>query len=151
MKITIINRTEFIHDRDALEGVCDWLGEEIDLDYGAVSLVFVDDGEISRLNEKFYHREGITDVLAFPYEEEAEIFLNPYQHRRQASEFGNSFSQETVENIIHALLHLAGYDHTEAGDRQHLKLQKTLMGKFEKKETGAVIAVENETGNSGEM
>ena len=92
-------------------------------------MVLVDDPEIFRLNEKYYGRAAVTDVLAFPYGGEfAELVLNPAQHARQAQEFGNSPAEEFLENILHGLLHLGGYDHTVEADRgRHLERQAELM------------------------
>ncbi|MGM0381276.1 MAG: rRNA maturation RNase YbeY [bacterium] len=131
MKIILINQTEFSLAESSLEKICLWLVGEIDFNPREVSLVFVDDKEISQLNEKYYGREGVTDVLAFPYgDDTAEIFLNLYQQRRQAADFANSFNEEVVENIIHAFLHLVGYDHTREDDGEHLARQAELMEKF---------------------
>jgi len=151
MEVTVVNRTEFSVNSKIIEDICDWLEGKIEPGYSEISLVFVNDREISRLNEKYYGREGPTDVLAFFYDREAEIFLNPYQHRRQAPEYDNSFSQELVENIVHAFLHLAGYDHTKEDDEEHLQLQKKLMIEFKNWQTGTVIENKNQTGSSGEM
>jgi len=143
MEITVINKTKFTLDNRELKVVCNWLEKEINSLPGEVSLVFIADEEISKLNKKFYHRQGVTDVLAFPYENNmAEIFLNPYQHRRQAEEYGNSFPEEVVENILHAFLHLAGYDHTENDDNRHLDRQQEVMNKFKKKTFKPLIAPE---------
>lgn len=128
-EITVTNRTDFKVRASGLEDLLELLESRLDSPPGELSFVFVGDEEISRLNVEYYGREGVTDVLAFPYEPDfAEIILNPYQHHRQADKFDNNLNQETVENIIHALLHLAGLDHTsEEDDGEHLDRQHNLM------------------------
>ena len=37
-----------------------------------VSLLFVDEGTIASLNQRFLHKEGPTDVLSFPIEDESD-------------------------------------------------------------------------------
>ncbi len=145
MEITAINRTGFNVDVAELEKLIELLEPEITSLPGEISVVFVDDPEISRLNEKYYGREGITDVLAFPYENNfSEIILNPYQHRRQAEKYDNTFNEETIENIIHALLHLAGYDHTSAEDgEKHLDRQHNLMDYIAESGFPPVISADN--------
>jgi probable rRNA maturation factor len=144
MKLTVNNHSDYSVKKQEVENFCRRLAGENGIDLPQeISVVFVDDETIARLNEKYYNRSGITDVLAFDYGEElAEIILNPSQHQRQAKQFDNSFSEEVAENIIHAFLHLSGYDHTREDDRQlHLKKQKELMEKYKKKPIPELIEI----------
>lgn len=123
------NQTEFRVDSGAVEWVCEWVRERVEGIPERVSVAFVGDDPMQRLHEQYYGERGTTDVLAFPYEDNtAEVVLNPDQHRRQAKQQNHTLNREVVENLIHALLHLAGYDHTGAGDGgAHLRRQKALL------------------------
>jgi probable rRNA maturation factor len=85
-----------------------------------LSVIFVDDSQMTEYNKSYLSREGTTDVLAFPYNETNEegkfnlgdIIISAETAERQAKELGHDFSYETDVLMTHALLHLAGFDHT---------------------------------------
>ncbi len=94
-----------------------------------VSLSFVTDEEIARLNESYRGKEGPTDVLSFECDgvddemaqfvglaaaevfELGDIVIAPDVAERQTAEFGTTFAQEINLLFVHGLLHLCGYDH----------------------------------------
>ena len=84
-----------------------------------VSLAVVDDTQISNYNRFYLNREGPTDVLAFPYNEITEegkynlgdIVISVETAESQALEMGHSLHHEMDVLMIHAVLHLLGYDH----------------------------------------
>ncbi len=98
-----------------------------------VSVTFVDDEEIARLNEEFRGKEGPTDVLSFECDgvdddlgfpdavedapfELGDVVIAPDVVERQADGFGNTFDQELFVMLVHGLLHLCGHDHIEDDD-----------------------------------
>jgi len=104
-----------------------------------VSIVFVSDSAIRRLNRQFRKKDYATDVLSFPNESEpfenenqsqlGEIVISVQRAAAQAKENGLTFSNEVEQLILHGLLHLCGYDHeTDNGEmnRLELKLRKKL-------------------------
>lgn len=129
MALPVHNGTEFRIDSEAVAWVCGWVRDRVDGIPEKLSVAFVGDDPMRRHHERYYGEEGTTDVLAFPYEDgTAEVILNPYQHRRQVKQEDHTLNEEVVENLIHALLHLAGYDHTQPEDGgEHLRRQKTLL------------------------
>ena len=93
-----------------------------------VSITFVDDEEIARLNEQYRGKVGPTDVLSFecdndPMPEEAfdlgeepvyelgDIVIAVDVAERQTAIYGTTFEREITILTIHGLLHLCGYDH----------------------------------------
>lgn len=98
-----------------------------------MSIVFVNDKRMTELNKRYRKVVKTTDVLSFPMFESkkefvrakeesglippeedifiGEIIINPYQVKRQASLYGNTFWDELLKVTIHGLLHLLGYDH----------------------------------------
>ena len=104
----------------------------------SVTIVFVGDAPIRRLNRDFRGRDQVTDVLSFPHEAEpfenavelGEIVISIPRAAAQAKENGLTFSNEVEQLILHGLLHLAGYDHeTDRGEMNRLELKlRTKLG-----------------------
>lgn len=142
MKTVVHNQTEFQVDTRRLERFCRELvdrtihGQSLE----ELSLALVDDQEMSRLNDEYYGADGTTDVLAFPYEGDAEIVLNPYEYSRRTEEGNTTLNEEFVENLVHALLHLAGYDHTKPSDQgEHLRRQQAVVDQLKQRELPRLI------------
>ncbi|AJC73410.1 rRNA maturation factor [Pseudothermotoga hypogea DSM 11164 = NBRC 106472] len=79
-----------------------------------VDVFFVGERTIRKLNETFRNVTGPTDVLTFVYKDGdlyGEVFLCPNVIAKNAREFGCGFEEELLRGVIHAALHLAGYDH----------------------------------------
>lgn len=83
-----------------------------------VTLAFVDDAHIHRLNKQFLDHDEPTDVLTFPYTEpaakklEGEVVIGYGVAQAQAAERGNALPAELTLYVIHGCLHLCGYDDT---------------------------------------
>lgn len=113
-----------------------------------VSITFVDDEEITRLNEEYRGKVGPTDVLSFECDglddvmeitegEEAEVFelgdivIAVDVVERQAEGYGNTFAEETELMLVHGLLHLCGYDHIEDDEAEEMEaLQNELLAEW---------------------
>jgi probable rRNA maturation factor len=91
------------------------------------------------LNRLWRHKQGTTDVLSFPAEQDefekteglrlGDVVISVEQAARQAKENGLTFDQEIAQLILHGLLHLCGYNHsTDSGemDRLELRLRRKL-------------------------
>jgi probable rRNA maturation factor len=93
-----------------------------------VSLLFVGEDQIATYNERFMHRAGATDVLAFPVEHLTpgevprtrpggpplnlgDVVIAPAIVRAQAETAGRPYREELELLVVHGLLHLLGYDH----------------------------------------
>ena len=98
-------------------------------------LVFVDEEEISEMNERFRGMEGPTDVLTFVYDDEdllGEIIVCPEVVERNAESFGVEPEEEMLRVVIHGALHLSGYDHEfdESRAEEMFKKQEKLLREF---------------------
>src|SRR3954454_7242445 len=82
----------------------------------SVSLAFVDNPTIHRLNKQFLDHDEPTDVLTFPLSGpdaktlEGEIVIGAEVARAQAAERGHDEQAELALYVIHGLLHLCGFD-----------------------------------------
>lgn len=124
------------------------LGEDFENAY--LSVNFVSDEQIKRLNSEFRKIDKVTDVLSFPnLQKKAEESLKNFQSdadfdtnmlflgdvvisknvaKAQAREFGHSMKREVCFLALHGLLHLLGYDHIEKDDEKIMnKLQDEIL------------------------
>jgi len=86
-----------------------------------VSLVFVSNAAIRKLNSTWRDKNAPTDVLSFPLNDIAppggmpwelgEIFISTEKALEQAKTFGHSVDRELAFLTVHGLLHLLGFDH----------------------------------------
>jgi len=83
-----------------------------------MSVAFLGDREMTSVNESYTGRKGTTDVLSFPLGENEitgavhhEILISLDRAKRQAKSKSVSLIQEVIRLLIHAVVHLAGYDH----------------------------------------
>lgn len=99
-----------------------------------LTVVFVSDHAMRKINRVARGKRETTDVLSFPSEqsdfEEAleptmgDIVISVEQAARQARENGLDLDQEIAQLILHGVLHLCGYDHeTDSGEMNRLELR----------------------------
>ncbi len=94
---------------------------EIDRKDGEVSVLFLDDKGIQKLNREYRGIDRPTDVLSFALNEGdlpdpnpevwGDIVISVGSAARQAKEAGHSFENEITRLLVHGALHLLGYDH----------------------------------------
>jgi probable rRNA maturation factor len=116
---------------------------ELKLGRREVTVCFVEDREIARLNGKFRGKPKPTDVLSFlangtgaasfPSENGAKVLgdiaISPQAARRNAKLFGRTLDDEIRILILHGVLHLAGYDH-EVDDGEMERIEMRLRKKL---------------------
>ncbi len=100
----------------------------------AITVAFVSDRAMRELNRLWQHKQGTTDVLSFPAEQDefeksegarlGDIVISIEQAARQAKENGLTLDNEIAQLILHGLIHLCGYDHaTDNGEMNRLELR----------------------------
>jgi rRNA maturation RNase YbeY len=85
----------------------------------ALSVEFIGDRRMRRLNAQYRGRDMTTDVLAFAMREApgprstllGDVVISVPRAARQAAEQGHALQQELAVLLIHGILHLLGYDH----------------------------------------
>ena len=115
-----------------------------------VSLNFVSDEEIQRLNKEFRNVDKVTDVLSFPNlnktpKEKLEKFKKSYDFdegllflgdivisknvaKAQAREYEHSLTREVCFLALHGFLHLLGFDHVKEEDERVMnKIQDKIL------------------------
>jgi len=95
-----------------------------------VSLVFVTDSQIRKLNERYRHKNKATDVLSFPMNVKdkrakllGDIVISADTAKRDAKKKGIRFEEELKFLLIHGFLHLLGYDH-EVSEREKKRMER---------------------------
>ncbi len=150
----ILNRQRAVRvARRPLELFLARVRRELGIGPADVTICFVSDAEIARMNQAFRKRRGPTDVLSFPAvarhapvrfhrrrkprsarRSNSEVFLgdvaiSPATARRNARKLGRTLPSELQILILHGVLHLLGYDHeTDRGemDRVEARLRQRL-------------------------
>jgi len=116
-----------------------------------LSLLLVDEGEMTNLHERWMDEPGPTDVLSFPMDELrpgrvdiepdddadpgmlGDVVLCPAVAERQAEEAGHTTQDELEMLCTHGILHLLGYDHAEPDEhREMFGLQGKLLDAWRK-------------------
>ncbi|MBR3840927.1 MAG: rRNA maturation RNase YbeY [Erysipelotrichales bacterium] len=150
MELTIINQTSEkkwnSYRKDfmkILSKTCEVL--KCDDDF-AMSLIFVDDGQIQEINREYREKDMPTDVISFalndvedPYDLEdtneiGDIFINVQAIVRQAMDYQHTYRREVCFLFTHGVLHLMGYDHMcEEDEKEMFALQDIILEDIAKK------------------
>jgi probable rRNA maturation factor len=136
--------------------------ERVDPD-AEVGLVFVDEQAITDLNRRFLDSDGPTDVLAFPLDDDGasigrdpdeggrgpgapadaleppvvlgDVVVCPSVALRHATGRGDTIDDELALLVVHGVLHLLEYDHTEPGDAERMQTrERELLAHFREHE-----------------
>ncbi len=99
---------------------------------GEIGVHLVGPAEMARVNWGFLRHEGSTDVLTFDHGSterhlHGECFICVADAEAQASEWKTTWSDELGRYLIHALLHLAGYDDLEPTARRVMKRRENAL------------------------
>lgn len=94
-----------------------------------ISVIFVDNEQIQKLNAQYRNKDVSTDVLSFPMGENGvydvnhatgakvlgDIVLSMEKAVEQSNRFGHSLEREVGYLTAHSMLHLLGYNHENGG------------------------------------
>jgi probable rRNA maturation factor len=107
-----------------------------------LSLTLTDDAAVQRLNREFRGVDAPTDVLSFPLlplEESpfvpppdgilhlGDVVLSYPRAVAQAAEYGHSVQRELGYLTVHGVLHLLGYDHESAADKERMRAREEAI------------------------
>ena len=157
MKILIENLQDKIEVLEGLKDnikkvVCMCLeAESVKLD-SQVSIYFVDNANIQRINKETRDIDKATDVLTFPIAEFnkgklnettgdvdmdsgalvlGDIVVSLEKALSQSKEYGHSFEREVLFLITHGIYHILGYDHmTDDDEREMINKQELVLSKL---------------------
>ena len=122
MEVLIQNEQETIRiDDDSIKQKTEKILSDLSREESELSILFVSDKKIQKLNKEYRGIDRPTDVLSFSMEEGEGGGVNPWllgdviisleTAVRQAEEKGHSLEKEVLILLVHGILHLLGYDH----------------------------------------
>ena len=89
-----------------------------------ISLAFVSDREMARLNRRHLGHAGATDVISFGFVPTGpnapivgDIYVCPAVARENARREGVGVREEIQRLVVHGTLHVLGHEHPDGGDR----------------------------------
>lgn len=92
------------------------------------TLVFVGEKRAQKLNEETRGKDYIPNVLSFPLSKtEGEIYICPQVCKKEAANFGLSYTHYLEYLTIHGCLHILGYDHGKKMDSLEDKYKKIFQ------------------------
>ncbi len=124
------------------------VGEWLDLDGFQVVVMGCDDQRIAGLNAEFRGKPKPTNVLSWPaiafdarapgappdlseIEDLGDIAISFDTCWREAEAQGKPFADHATHLLVHAMLHLAGYDHIDDQDAETMEdAERSILGKL---------------------
>ena len=127
-----------------------------------LSVLFVDEKAMTDLNQHFAGKEGPTDVLAFPIDEEpaeggrspdsagsgpgwtpkepsqlptllGDVVICPAVAHRNAPRHASTYDDEMALLVVHGILHLMGMDHVDEAEAEAMeRRERELLERFYK-------------------
>jgi probable rRNA maturation factor len=100
---------------------------------------FVEDPEMTQVNEHFLGHAGSTDVITFDYNEgygatgrgaevlAGELYICVNEAQFQAKRYSAGLASELLRYLIHGVLHLRGYDDKTAKLRRPMKREEDRL------------------------
>ncbi len=104
----------------------------------SLSLAWVSDAQIRKINATYRGKDSATDVLSFSFLERGrlpidgglgELIISVDTLKRQAKEQGHTQTVEADVLFVHGLLHILGFDHERKADlKKMLAWEKVFLG-----------------------
>ncbi|OWK40331.1 rRNA maturation RNase YbeY [Fimbriiglobus ruber] len=125
LSVSIANPYEYDLDFQGLKAAAKAVLEGEGVRAAKVTLAFVDNPHIHRLNKQFLNHDEPTDVLTFPYTDpgakklEGEVVIGYEIATEYAGDRGHEPALELKLYVVHGCLHLCGYgdqDDAEAAE-----------------------------------
>jgi probable rRNA maturation factor len=120
MNYTIVDNNLY-HDYAYLEDVIKATLKHEQAEEAILSVIFVDNEEIQKINREYRHLDRVTDVISFALEDNhdidphlrmlGDIYICIPRMIEQAKAYEHSEKRELAFLVCHGLLHLLGYDH----------------------------------------
>ena len=129
-----------------------------------LSLLFIDEQAMADLNKRFLGKDGPTDVLAFPIDDEpieggrspdsggsrpmwmpaepddlpmllGDVVICPAVAERNAPEHAGTYEDELALLVVHGILHLLGMDHLDDEEAEAMEQrERDLLARFHKRQ-----------------
>jgi len=127
-----------------------------------LSILFVDEDAMAELNKRFLGKEGPTDVLAFPIDDDdvveggrspdslgpgsgteiesddppnllGDVVVCPAVAARNAPDHAGTYDDEMALLLVHGILHILGMDHVDSDEAEAMEQrEQELLERFHK-------------------
>ena len=111
-----------------------------------LSVILLDDPQITEINEQYLNHEGPTDVISFDYVDDfdeeidaddeftiGELYISLDTALRQGEEYNKSLNEELLLYIAHGILHICGYDdHCEEDINEMRQAEQRVLSELNK-------------------
>ena len=99
---------------------------------GEVTIRITDEAEMQSLNNKWRNIDKPTNVLSFPLHEAGgpllgDIVVCAPVVKQEAAQQARSLDAHWAHIIIHGILHLMGYDHSEEKEAESMEAKETAL------------------------
>jgi len=151
VSIEIANETEHPIDEVRVVKLAGFALDRMKIHPGAeLAIMFVDEPAMEALHIQWMDEPGPTDVLSFPMDELrpgtdqepapagllGDIVICPAVAERQADTAGHATINEVLMLTAHGILHLLGFDHSEAEEEKEMfGIQKSILEAFYESES----------------
>lgn len=131
----INNQKRFWIKRNKFREILAKLIEHYSIESAEITLAFVPNREIKKLNRRFLQKDNPTDVLSFPVGEKAadglyylgDIIISPQIAFRNCRRKPHGLERELEILTIHGFLHLLGYEHDRGLEEEEELIRKLLL------------------------
>lgn len=117
-------RSRLIDESELAELLVYALNRENQIGAWELAIRFVDDDEMMAAHELFLGDSSATDIMTFPYDDEAvrggDILISVDTAEGNATEHGWAVSDELRFLTLHGLLHILGWDDTDDAERSRM-------------------------------
>jgi probable rRNA maturation factor len=130
IRVSVANPYEYALDfqriKDAARAVLEGEGVRA----SKVTIAFVDNAHIHRLNKQYLDHDEPTDVLTFPYSElgakslEGEVVIGYETALEYANDRGHELYLELLLYVVHGCLHLCGYKDSDAKSKREMRAKE---------------------------
>ena len=130
MEISIVDSEEFLDGpaREKLAGLVERILVYLGLSARSELCVsLVSDGDMRELNRRYRQIDATTDVLCFPQKSEmtpdllGDIVISHQTAVRHARKLEVTLEEELRLLVVHAVLHLLGFDHKKKKEREAMR------------------------------
>lgn len=130
IRTSVANPYEYPLDFPALKAAATAVLEGEGVREAKVTLAFVDNPHIHRLNKQFLDHDEPTDVLTFPYSDagarklEGEVVIGYEVAKEYATDRGHDVNLELLLYVVHGCLHLCGYGDEHDRDAREMRTKE---------------------------
>jgi probable rRNA maturation factor len=98
----------------------------------SLSIVFVSDREMAKLNLRYHHVASSTDILTFDYGDgQGELIISVDHAVANARQYRTILARELALYVVHGILHLRGYDDRTPAQRRRMRAaERRLLAKL---------------------